>query len=66
MATDAPTQPAPTAAPLTQRLAWVTGFRLLLLSLVLGLLGLLNFRSPLAWATFTVQMALGTLAPSAR
>jgi signal transduction histidine kinase len=62
MATDAPTQPAPTAAPLTQRLAWVTGFRLLLLSLVLGLLGLLNFRSPLAWATFTVQMALGTLA----
>jgi signal transduction histidine kinase len=40
----------------------VTGFRLALLSLLLGLLGLLNFRSQLAWATFTVQTALGTLA----
>ncbi|MEO8181984.1 MAG: ATP-binding protein [Deltaproteobacteria bacterium] len=63
--TDAPTQPPPSAlpaAPLARRLAWVTGFRLVLLSLVLGLLGLLNFKSPLAWATFTVQTALGTLA----
>jgi signal transduction histidine kinase len=50
------------AAPLERRLAWVTGFRLLFLSLVLGLLGLLNFKSELAWATFTVQTALGTLA----
>jgi two-component system sensor histidine kinase HydH len=50
------------AAPLARRLAWVTAFRLLLLSLVLGLLGFLNFRSPLAWTTFTVQTALGTLA----
>jgi two-component system sensor histidine kinase HydH len=50
------------AAPLARRLAWVTGFRLLLLSLVLGLLGLLNYRSQLAWTTFTVQSALGTLA----
>jgi signal transduction histidine kinase len=54
--------PQPPAAPLERRLAWVTGFRLLFLSLVLGLLGLLNFKSELAWATFTVQTALGTLA----
>lgn len=50
------------AAPLARRLAWVTAARLVLLSLLLGLLGLLNFRAPLAWATFTVQTALATLA----
>jgi signal transduction histidine kinase len=33
-----------------------------LLSLLLGLLGLLNFRSPSMWETFTIQTALGTLA----
>lgn len=49
-------------APLERRLAWVTAFRLGLLSLLLGLLGLLNFKTQLAWATFTVQTALGTLA----
>jgi two-component system, NtrC family, sensor histidine kinase HydH len=59
---NAASQPLTTAAPLARRLAWVTGFRLVLLSLLLGLLGLLNFRSQLAWATFTVQTALGTLA----
>jgi two-component system, NtrC family, sensor histidine kinase HydH len=51
-----------TAAPLARRLAWVTAARLGLLSLLLGLLGLMNFRAPLAWETFTVQTALGTLA----
>ncbi len=58
----AASQPLTAAAPLALRLAWVTGFRLVLLSLLLGLLGLLNFKSQLAWATFTVQTALGTLA----
>jgi signal transduction histidine kinase len=50
------------AAPLARRLAWVTAARLVLLSLLLGLLGLLNARSPYAWETFTIQTALGTLA----
>ncbi len=59
---DSATPPLPAAAPLARRLAWATGFRLILLSLLLGLLGLLNFKSQLAWATFTVQTALGTLA----
>lgn len=57
-----PSQPITAAAPLERRLAWVTGFRLVLLSLLLGLLGLLNFKTQLAWATFTIQTALGTLA----
>lgn len=52
----------PPAAPLARRLAWVTAFRLALLSLLLGLLGLLNFKTQLAWASFTVQTALGALA----
>ena len=52
----------PLTAPLARRLAWVTAARLALLSLLLGLLGLLNFRAPLAWDTFTIQTALGTLA----
>lgn len=52
----------PITAPLARRLAWVTAARLGLLSLLLGLLGLLNFRAPLAWETFTVQTALATLA----
>ncbi|HTV17262.1 MAG TPA: ATP-binding protein [Polyangiaceae bacterium] len=52
----------PLTAPLARRLAWVTAARLGLLALLLGLLGLLNFRAPLAWETFTVQTALGTLA----
>ena len=52
----------PITAPLARRLAWVTGARLGLLSLLLGLLGLLNFRAPLAWETFTIQTALVTLA----
>ncbi|HKO95264.1 MAG TPA: ATP-binding protein [Polyangiaceae bacterium] len=60
--TDSSIQPALAAAPLARRLAWATGFRLLILSLVLGLLGILNFKSPLAWTTFTVQTALCTLA----
>jgi two-component system, NtrC family, sensor histidine kinase HydH len=55
-------QPLKAAAPLARRLAWVTAARLVLLSLLLGLLGLLNFRAPQAWETFTVQTALGTLA----
>jgi signal transduction histidine kinase len=59
---NAASMPLTQAAPLARRLAWVTGFRLVLLSLLLGLLGLLNFKSQLAWATFTVQTALGTLA----
>jgi two-component system, NtrC family, sensor histidine kinase HydH len=58
----AASQPLPAAAPLARRLAWVTAARLALLSLLLGLLGLLNFKSPLAWETFTIQTALGTLA----
>ena len=58
----AASQPLTAAAPLARRLAWVTAFRLVLLSLLLGLLGFLNFKSQLAWATFTVQTALGTLA----
>lgn len=58
----AASQPLTAAAPLARRLAWVTAFRLVLLSLLLGLLGLLNFKTQLAWATFTVQTALGTLA----
>lgn len=48
-------------APLARRLAWVTGLRLALLSLLLGLLGFLNLRDD-SRATFTVQTALGTLA----
>jgi two-component system sensor histidine kinase HydH len=56
------TQPLTAAAPLARRLAWATALRLVLLSLLLGLLGLLNFKSQLEWATFTVQTALGTLA----
>src|SRR4051795_2608486 len=55
-------KPIADAAPLERRLAWVTAFRLVLLSLLLGLLGLLNFKSQLAWSNFTVQTALGTLA----
>lgn len=62
MALGAASQPLTTAAPLARRLAWVTAARLVLLSLLLGLLGLLNFRAPQAWETFTVQTALGTLA----
>jgi two-component system, NtrC family, sensor histidine kinase HydH len=58
----AASQPLTAAAPLARRLAWVTAARLALLSLLLGLLGLLNFKSPLAWETFTVRTALGTLA----
>jgi two-component system, NtrC family, sensor histidine kinase HydH len=58
----APSEPVTAAAPLARRLAWVTAARLVLLSLLLGLLGLLNFKSPLAWQTFTIQTALGTLA----
>jgi two-component system, NtrC family, sensor histidine kinase HydH len=54
--------PLKAAAPLARRLAWVTAARLALLSILLGLLGLLNFKSPLAWETFTVRTALGTLA----
>ncbi|MEY2929482.1 MAG: hypothetical protein RL033_231 [Pseudomonadota bacterium] len=59
---ESPVPPALTVAPLARRLAWVTGCRLLLLSAVLGLFGLLNFKSRFTWATFTVQTALGTLA----
>ncbi|HWO14434.1 MAG TPA: hypothetical protein VNN80_33240, partial [Polyangiaceae bacterium] len=55
-------QPLTGAAPLARRLAWVTAARLVLLSLLLGLLGLLNVKSPDAWQTFTIQTALGTLA----
>lgn len=55
-------QPLTAAAPLARRLAWVTAARLVLLSLLLGLLGLLNFRSPVMWETFTIQTALATLA----
>lgn len=62
MALGAASEPLTAAAPLARRLAWVTAARLGLLSLLLGLLGLLNFRAPLAWETFTVQTALGTLA----
>ncbi len=62
MALGAASQPLTAAAPLARRLAWVTAARLVLLSLLLGLLGLLNFRAPQAWETFTVQTALGTLA----
>ena len=60
--TDSSIEPTPAAAPLARRVAWITGFRLLLLCLVLGLLGTLNLKSPLAWMSFTVQTALGTLA----
>jgi two-component system sensor histidine kinase HydH len=62
VALGAASEPLTAAAPLARRLAWVTAARLGLLSLLLGLLGLLNFRAPLAWETFTVQTALGTLA----
>lgn len=62
MAVAAAPVPLPAAAPLARRLAWVTAARLALLSLLLGLLGLLNVRSPYAWQTFTIQTALGTLA----
>ena len=62
MAPAAASQPLTSAAPLARRLAWVTAARLGLLSLLLGLLGLLNIKSPSAWATFTIQTALGTLA----
>jgi two-component system sensor histidine kinase HydH len=58
----AASQPLTAAAPLARRLAWVTAARLVLLSLLLGLLGLLNSRAPLAWQSFTIQTALGTLA----
>jgi len=62
VALGAASEPLTAAAPLARRLAWVTAARLGLLSLLLGLLGLLNFRAPLAWETFTVQTAIGTLA----
>jgi signal transduction histidine kinase len=62
VALGAASEPLTAAAPLARRLAWVTAARLALLSLLLGLLGLLNFRAPLAWETFTVQTAIGTLA----
>jgi signal transduction histidine kinase len=50
-----------TAAPLARRLAWVTGVRLAILSILLGLLGFLNLGERLT-ATFTVQATLWTLA----
>jgi len=62
LAVAAASVPLTGAAPLARRLAWVTAARLALLSLLLGLLGLLNARSPYAWQTFTIQTALGTLA----
>jgi two-component system, NtrC family, sensor histidine kinase HydH len=58
----AASEPLTGAAPLARRLAWVTAARLVLLSLLLGLLGLLNVKAPLAWETFTIQTAIGTLA----
>ena len=62
MAVAAASVPLTGAAPLARRLAWVTAARLALLSLLLGLLGLLNARSPYVWQTFTIQTALGGLA----
>lgn len=62
MAPLAASRPLAGTAPLARRLAWVTAARLVLLSLLLGLLGLLNVKSPLAWDTFTSQTALATLA----
>jgi signal transduction histidine kinase len=62
VALGAASEPLTAAAPLARRLAWVTAARLGLLSLLLGLLGLLNFRTPVAWETFTVQTAIATLA----
>jgi signal transduction histidine kinase len=62
LAIGAASRPLTATAPLARRLAWVTAARLVLLSVLLGLLGLLNFKSPLAWETFTVQTALATLA----
>jgi two-component system sensor histidine kinase HydH len=62
VALGADSEPLTAGAPLARRLAWVTAARLGLLSLLLGLLGLLNFRASLAWETFTVQTALVTLA----
>jgi two-component system, NtrC family, sensor histidine kinase HydH len=58
----AASEPLTAAAPLARRLAWVTAARLALLSILLGLLGLLNLKAPLAWETFTIQTALVTLA----
>jgi two-component system, NtrC family, sensor histidine kinase HydH len=52
---------ASAVAPLARRLAWVTGLRLLFLTVLLGLLGLLNFTSKLQ-TTFTGQTAFITLA----
>ncbi|MET0410170.1 MAG: ATP-binding protein [Polyangiaceae bacterium] len=52
---------ASAVAPLARRLAWVTGLRLLFLTILLGLLGLLNFTSKLQ-TTFTGQTAFITLA----
>jgi signal transduction histidine kinase len=62
VALGAASEPLTAAAPLARRLAWVTAARLALLSLLLGLLGLLNFGTPVAWETFTVQTAIVTLA----
>ncbi len=47
-------------APLARRLSWVTAFRLVLLAVLLGWIGRLNFHG--SGGTFTVQTALGTLA----
>lgn len=52
---------ASAVAPLARRLAWVTGLRLLFLTVLLGLLGLLNFTHKLQ-TTFTGQTAFVTLA----
>jgi two-component system, NtrC family, sensor histidine kinase HydH len=57
----AASRPLTATASLARRLAWVTAARLVLLSLLLGLLGLLNVKAPLAWESFTIQTALGTL-----
>lgn len=52
------------AAPLTRRLAWLTGARLLFLALALTLVGLFYLRDPGDMGSFTLRLTLATLAVS--
>lgn len=51
-------------APLPRRLAWVTAARLLLLTVLLALVGLFYLRGEFRIGTFTIRVALATLAAS--
>ena len=49
-------------APLTRRLAWVTGARLVMLTLSLGAIALVNIARGFQVGSFTVQLVVATLA----